>query len=489
MRHLFAVAVALFLILGTAGLPFNQKASAQASGPVIRVLVTDQSGLSIDGALVEIAGSSNITLISAGPTVNGSYTSPPLNPGSYTVIVSTQAQTKSQQVALGPDSLVLQFVLDRAFPVEALIVAHVSQSLNQTSTGTEVDTAITVNNTGEADITVSSLSLTTTGPMTVLGAGSQFSLGGIPAGGSTAIKVAFGIRAGTTADIYPVSYVLTFTDVYGRTASSAGTFGVDLAGLVPNVVISSITLSTNTLAPGVDGTLSVGLVNAGDQEALGVSVGVKAPSGFLSNNESYAGVIEPSGTASRDFGITVPNNLQPGFYQLTVTVSYSSATGVKFTSNQPYGIRVYPRGEPLVLVQNILTDPTKLTVGTTGIMTLFLTNVGTDQARNVVAKISGANGLLANGAFTIGKIDPGATETVLLTINIDSNAPTGTYLLTIQLSYSDPIGTPLNQSSFQELSVYSLPTIFTTVNIALMGGAAVILVAALILARRLGVKI
>lgn len=494
MRHPVALLVALGLFLGLAFVSAAPgPAYAQSGLPAtIQVLVTDQSGLSINGAIVEVVSASSLTLVSAGRTVNGSFTTQTLPSGEdYTVTVSTPAQTATQSVSLGSTNVVLQFTLMRSFPVEDLIVSKVTQSLNRTSVGWDVVADVSVNNTGASPITFSQLDLTTTGPLTVLGAGSIFSLGAIPPGGGTVVRVVFGVQTETAADIYPIAYVLTFTDVYGMTASSPGSFGVDLTGTAtgPDVVISAVSVSTNTLSPGNDAGLTVDLLNAGDQNALGVAVDLGGLSGMLSANSSYAGVLTPSGTASRTFGIRVPPNAQVGVYSINITLTYASQAGKQYKLNFPYSLRIYARGEPLVTVQNVLTDPSKLTDGTTGVMTVFLTNLGTDQARNVVVKMSGSSGLLANGDFRLGEIDPGATQTVLLTINVDSSTPTGTYLVTIQMSYSDPVGNQFNQSSFQELSVYTLPTIFTTVNIGLMALAGVIIIAVLILARRLGIRI
>lgn len=493
MRRFVALFVALALFLSLTLVPPLAWGAAQVGpAPTIRVIVTDPTGLSVDGALVEVVAASNLTLVSAGRTVNGSFTTPTLLVNSnYTIIVSTPAQTVSQTIALGTTNIVVEFTILRSLPVESLLVTQVVQSLNRTTGGWDATAVIAVNNTGASPITYSSLALSSTGPLTVLGAGSQFPLGSIPPGGGTVVKVVFGVQSGTAADIYPVSYILSFTDVYGRTASSGGTFGVDLTRTAsgPDVVISALTVSTNTLAPGENAVLTVGFLNSGDQQALGVTVGVQSPQLTFSSDQAYAGVLPPSGSASRDFGASIPKALPSGVYTVTVTISYSDSLGKQLTLSQPYTVRIYPRGEPNVVVQNILTDPTKLTDGTTGVMTVFLTNVGTDQAVNVVAKMSGASGLLANQDFTIGTIAPGATETVLLTINVDSGAPTGTYLVSAQLGYSDTVGTRFNSSSFLELSVYSLPTIFTPVNIGLMAGAAVIIVAALVLARRLGIRI
>lgn len=493
MRHSVAIPVILAILLSLSLVsPEVQGAAQVGPAPTIQVIVTDQAGLSVNGATVEVIAASNLTLVSAGRTVNGSFTTQTLLIDSnYTVIVSTPAQTESQTVALGSTNIVVQFTIMRALPVEALLVTRVTQTLNRTGAGWDAVADISVNNTGATPITFSSLALTSTGPLTVLGAGSDFSLGPVPPGGGTVVRVVFGVQDNTAADIYPVGYVLTFTDVYSRTASSAGSFGLDLNGIAtgPDVVISSLTVSSDNLAPGENVVLTVGLLNSGDQPAAGVSVSVQSPDVTFSSNQTSAGVLAPSGTASRDFGASIPKALPSGVYTVTVSVTYANGEGKQFTSIQPYTVRIYPRGEPDVLVQSILTDPTKLTDGTTGVMTIFLANVGTDQARDIIVKMSGATGLLANGDFTVGKIDPGATETVLLTINVGSNVPTGTYLVSVQLGYSDPVGTSFNSSSFEELSVFTLPTIFTPVNIGLMAGAAVIILAALIVARRLGVRI
>ena len=348
MRRSVALPVVVVLFLSLAFLPPLAEGAAQVGpAPTIQVIVTDQSGLSIDGALVEVIAASNLTLISAGRTVNGSFTTQTLLINSnYTVVVSTPAQTESQTVAVGTTNVVLQFTIMRALPTESLVVTKVTQSLNRTAAGWDAIEKITVNNTGGTPIAYSNLALTSTGPLVVLGAGSQFSLGPLPSGSGTTIEVVFGVQSSATADIYPVSYVLSFTDTYGRTASTAGTFGVDLSGIAsgPDVVLSSITISSNTVAPGDNVVLTIGLLNSGDQQALGVDLHLGSSGTTFSSSESYVGVLSPTGTASRSFGLSIPKDLVPGVYQVSVTVSYSSGAGKVFNFSQPYSFRVYPRG-------------------------------------------------------------------------------------------------------------------------------------------------
>jgi len=609
IRHILFTAILISLMVFSSPIITLVPAHAQTTPlPSIVVQVSDPQGINIDGALVEIFLQPINSLVSGGKTVNGTFVSSPLQTGlTYTVVASTSVQTEQQNIVLfnGTNSFV-QFTLLRSFPLSQILLSRVSwQSQvpgSQTLTG-----LFTFANTGQVDITDASVSFTSPSPIAVIGASSQFSLGAISIGNTRDLTVTFAITPIQDRSVYSIPYSLTYTDIYQRTITQNGTFGLvynppppsaayelvvsssnytlehidtgyagvatfvltdlgplnitsstiqfnstagitvvgastlfglgdipvgsqyvltfsftlatssnqasyslpyiiaytDTSNVVttergqanfvlnssPDVKIASVDVSSTKLEPGNDATLIVNLANIGDSKAVNLAVAVSGMPGALSSNSSYIGILNSGSSASTSFGLNIPTNFSPGTYSIDLNITYQDGSGRIYSSGQVYYVNVFSRGIPIVEVQNTITDPVVLYTSTNGLMTFYLTNVGNDIARNVLVQITGGSHILASSVFTLGQINPNATQTAILGLNVSPDSPPGTFMLGVQLKYTNPLGQAFNQTSFVELTIYQAPTIFTPINEAIMAGVGVVAVGGVIVARKLNLKI
>jgi len=380
------------------------------------------------------------------------------------------------------------FNLNRTVGSSELTIATITYVLQRTGSGYTVGAKFVISNVGQVDISASTLKFNSSSPLTVLGSGSTFAIGGIKAGTNKTLPVNFVVQTKSGQGVYSVPYVLNFTDALGRSSLITGTTSFLING-IPNVKIASIVPSSTRIVPGNDANVDIHLTNIGDGTATDVTVAIAGMSHVISTNSSFIGILAPSSNSSTTFGLNFPASFSSGTSTLAITIGYKDVTGKTYTDYETYFINLFPRDQPLVKVQNILTDPVVLTAGTNGLMTIYLVNIGGDQADNILAQVSGAQDILTSQVFNIGSIKPNDTASTILGVNVNPSIASGVHLLPIQLTYTNPLGQSFNQSSFLEVTIYSQPSLFTPINDGIMAGAVVSIVAAIVVARRLNIRI
>jgi hypothetical protein len=379
------------------------------------------------------------------------------------------------------------FNLNRIVGSSQLLISSLTYSLQRTENAYMLVAQLVISNTGESNVTSASISFNSTSPLTVLGSGSLFSIGAIPVNSNRTLTVNFAVAPKANEGLFSVPYTLNYVSG-GGSASETGALSFLVNG-TPQVEIASVTLSSTKLTPGQSSVLEVNLLNVGDEQAFDVQVKLVGMTPVLSSNSSYVGLLPSGSEANATFGLNLPSGIPSGAHSLTLLVTYQDATGKVYNVTEPYSFNVFAEGTPDVKVQNILTDPVVLTAGTSGLMTVYLINAGTQQADNIVAQVSGAQDILASQSFSVGEINPNATVTTILGLNVNQGIGTGSHLLRIDLTYSNPLGQNFNQSSFIEVTIYPLQSFLTPLNEVILGGTAAGIIAIIIVARRLNIKI
>lgn len=378
------------------------------------------------------------------------------------------------------------FTLDRVVGASQLVISSVSYNTQRAENAYTVSARLVITNTGQTNVTSSSIQFNSASA-SVLGSGPLFYLGEIPVNSNHTLEVTFVVQAKPNEGLVSIPYLLNYTSG-GGSASEAGSISVLINGS-PEVEIASVGISSTKLTPGESSVLSVYLTNVGDQQALNVRVQLVGMGPVLSSNSSFVGIIQSGTNASTTFGLNLPSGIPTGSHSLTIMVTYQDLTGNLYNVTLPYHFNVFPPGTPAVKVQSILTDPVVLTAGTNGLMTVYLVNAGNQQALNVVAQISGAQDILSTEDFTVGEINPNSTATTILGVNINPAISTGSHLLRIDITYTNPLGQSFNESSFEEVTIYPTQSFLTPVNLAAIGGAVAVVIALILIARRLDIKV
>lgn len=221
------------------------------------------------------------------------------------------------------------------------------------------------------------------------------------------------------------------------------------------VDILNITTFPAKLRPGEEGLIEIELKNIGDAtvQSLNVRLLTEYPIIPLSSDlEEYITQMEPSERVTVSFNIAVDGSAEDyTFCNIPLILEYEDKFG-SYVKNTTLGVEI--KGEPRVLIQEIIVEPSKLTTNTEGLFMITLINVGTESANDVKIKMSGGEDLLTEEYKFIGEITPGDSQTATFGVSVSKDAKIGEHGLTIGISYEDRRGESYSESRIYVLTIF-----------------------------------
>ncbi|ADD04371.1 uncharacterized protein Nmag_0787 [Natrialba magadii ATCC 43099] len=221
-------------------------------------------------------------------------------------------------------------------------------------------------------------------------------------------------------------------------------------------------LSDNEVAPGGTEMIEIDIQNDAEltvgtgQEVLtarATSVELEDTGPFESKSgETAVGPIQDGQIVSVPQQIEVPNDIEPGEYDVSVRVRYaytsmvSDRAGVsqRQTASETHDVTVVVPDEPRFDISDVKTD---VEPGASGPATIEVTNTGTEQANVTRATITGGTGVTIDGSTPeapaeeiIGDLAPNESTTFTVDVALDRSLSGGEKPLDIQFSYRDSSG-------------------------------------------------
>ncbi|MFO7925079.1 MAG: COG1361 S-layer family protein [Halobacteriota archaeon] len=216
-------------------------------------------------------------------------------------------------------------------------------------------------------------------------------------------------------------------------------------------------LPANEVAPGTesefvvnvqnDASVRTGTATEAVTTARAVSVEITDEGPFdVRTGESPIGTIRDGAVSNAEFGVVVPEDVEPGTYEIDVRVRYSVTN--RQTANDDQRLRrsaeetleVRVTDDALFAIGNVSTD---VQPGTTGEAEIELENVGSEPAYATTATITGGGGVTIDGeraeAF-IGEFDPGDRRTVDVDVRVAESVVSGEKPIEAVFEYEDGSG-------------------------------------------------
>ncbi len=111
-------------------------------------------------------------------------------------------------------------------------------------------------------------------------------------------------------------------------------------------------------------------------------------------------------------------------------------------------------------------------------MTIYLRNDGATPANNLTLTLENGSRLFSSNYFGLGTLDPSASGTTTVGVNVAGTMKGGNYLVEILATYTDDNGVAYNSTLPLELTIYA-PASILSLKTAVIGlGIAIIAVAA-----------
>lgn len=233
-------------------------------------------------------------------------------------------------------------------------------------------------------------------------------------------------------------------------------FGIMVSGRSKEAEIDiyNVTTIPSEIAPGTKFSLAITVKNRGYSTVSQLRAGLDAGYPFTpldSDLIEYIYDLEPSETATVYFNIAVSSTAPGSEYKIPLILVYEDEFG-SHVRNTSIGIVV--RAAPRIFIQEVILEPSKLSIDTEGIFMIRLINTGTESAEDTKIRISGGEGILTENHHFIGEIAPGQSQTATFGIYVGEEVPIGKHALKIDISYLDKYGTGYSNSKIYEISIF-----------------------------------
>jgi hypothetical protein len=242
------------------------------------------------------------------------------------------------------------------------------------------------------------------------------------------------------------------SDVFSETLY----FGIRVSGQSKEAEIDIFNVTTvpAEIEPGTKASLEIKLKNIGCLTISLLNVRLIAEDPFTpldSDLNEYVNELKPSETATAYFNIAVNGSASSSYYKMPLILEYEDEFG-SHQKNTSIGIPV--KGNPKVLIQEIILEPSKLTTGTEGLFMIRVINTGTESAEDAKIRISGADNILTEEHQFIGEIAPDESQTATFGVSVDEEAEIGKHGLKMSISYEDKFGASYSNSKIYEISIF-----------------------------------
>ncbi|RKD95117.1 COG1361 S-layer family protein [Halopiger aswanensis] len=220
----------------------------------------------------------------------------------------------------------------------------------------------------------------------------------------------------------------------------------------------SVYAPDNEIQPGTENSINLKIKNdaelkAGSDSRMltanGVTVELEDTGPFEAKSaETPVGPIQDGQLVEVPQRIEVPDDVEPGKYEVTVRVRYSHWNRIsdleRQTESKKYDVTLVVPDEPRFDVATVKSD---VEPGASGEATIEITNTGTERANETRATISGGTGVTVDGATAeapaqeaIGDLEPGETTTTTIDVTLAKSISVGEKPIEVGFTYRDTAG-------------------------------------------------
>jgi len=358
-----------------------------------------------------------------------------------------------------------------------LIITTATFSSSAIHPGDNFSVPIVIQNVGNVPANEVVLSVNATSPLVTTGSAGDYRLGVVSGNGTISVKLGFASPPSSSLGSYPIVLTLAYQDDFGTIYTSQQVLTATIVGQ-PSLVFNVLQFKNNPLTPGLQTFFNAQLLNAGGTSALNVKVAFQNAPIFLGNATIYLGSIQPGGVGNATSYLQIPASTAVGAYQFNAVVTYTDSAGKAYQIVAPYTVTVAPFSPPRVSITNTLLSPEVLSPGSQGTMTIYLRNDGATPANNLTLTLENGSRLFSSNYFGLGTLDPSASGTTTVGVNVAGTMKGGNYLVEILATYTDDNGVAYNSTLPLELTIYA-PASILSLKTAVIGlGIAIVAVAA-----------
>jgi len=215
-------------------------------------------------------------------------------------------------------------------------------------------------------------------------------------------------------------------------------FEIEVKSDKAEFIIGNLQSDPTTILPDMkDIKLTVEIQNTGDVDAKYVKAKLELPKGFSPSNSysdiSNLGTIKAGETKEAIFYINTEKTLNPDLYNAKINLDYENGRDKK---SKDLEIDLPVQGIPQFSINDIKTEPTKITQGDSVILKIKIKNIGEKEGKDTSIKVfekSDQPFEFNEKTNYVGTLESGETGTAVFKFEVDKDAIPENYLLNIQI--------------------------------------------------------
>jgi len=204
--------------------------------------------------------------------------------------------------------------------------------------------------------------------------------------------------------------------------------------------ITKVSTDPSKVYPDSDFSLSLGLENAGDQDAKSVEVDLVVPEVFTGETNAFFGPLDMGSSAETSLDLKASKEATPGSYDARMRIRYLDDRGVESVLEKGFQIFVHERGDVKIEIAGITTSPAKIYPGDDFTLSVQLENVGTQDAKSVKGVIQPIEGFSGERTSFLGSLKEDDLSTAIFELGTNEKIGSGPYEIELSVEYTDELG-------------------------------------------------
>ncbi len=277
--------------------------------------------------------------------------------------------------------------------------------------------------------------------------------------GNASVPVSLGVSLSpdVSSGTYSLPLVLSYRDASGQDAVSSVYLRITVKRKSPQFSVS--VLNANNLYPGRTVDLQATLANIGDETAYGARVRLSNNSALtpLQNSDISLGDLSPGENMTVHLNVGV-NDVSPGFYSPTLSLSYRNANGdEQAPSTIPLGLSVESLSDVSVFVT---AKPAPVVGGGLHTLSVTVSNTGSSPIKALAIQLQPSAAFMLQEAQDqqfIGGLNQDDFSSVQFKIQV-ADVPDGQYPVNVSLTFKDSYNRLHTAAQTVQLKVVSKKT-------------------------------
>jgi hypothetical protein len=346
-----------------------------------------------------------------------------------------------------------------------LIITNVSSTL---TLGEENTIAFNINNIGSAPAYKLSASISTASGIIIDPSKSTQYFQDLPPNSSIEFKVNVTAPRNLTPGFYQAQIEVSYTDTYGNLVSKRFSLSMEVKAPVNQLqILKALWGTLNSPSPAAPGdkaaTLTLFIRNTQTYtiSAINATLHLTKPYTNITGGdviEAYSdSVVTPGSSFTLQFLLNIDEEASVGYYTLNLSLTYVDPWSTMHYQTLPINVRLEGRSQ--ITVTPVATT---LYLGSEGIITLKISNIGSAPAYFLTASLKLPSGTLVtldpnDVEQRFGEIKPGDSVVFQVKASTPSDATVGAYQATLDLSFKDSYGSSTSESKMVLLNVEAKP--------------------------------